>query len=125
MGPLHRAACAAALLLAALCLLLPAGSYAQPGGKKGPRGGKGGGASETVDQFVAKMMAFDKSKDGKLTKAELIDTRLHELFDRADTKKAGVLTRADLEALFAREKLDGGFGKGPPPFKKKGPPEKQ
>ena len=96
---------------------------AQPGGKKESKGGKGGG--ETVDEFVAKLMAFNKAKDGKLTKEELFDSRLHALFDRADTKKQGYVTRVELEALFSREKLEGGIfgdfkGKGPP-NKKRGP----
>jgi hypothetical protein len=82
-------------------------SEAQPGGKKGSKGG-----NETVDEFVNKIMAFNKAKDGKLTKEELTDRRLHGLFERADTKKQGYVTRADLEALFAREKLAGGFGFG-------------
>src|SRR5471030_1241291 len=77
---------------------------AQPGPKKGGKG-------ETVDEFVAKLMAFNKAKDGKLTKAELTDPRLHALFDRADANKDGVVTTAELEALFAKEKLEGGaFG---------------
>ncbi|MFO0863480.1 MAG: hypothetical protein U0744_02260 [Gemmataceae bacterium] len=55
----------------------------------------------------------------------MTDTRLHELFDRADAKKQGYLTRADLESLYAKESLPGGgdFGKkkgkdGPPKDKK-------
>jgi len=96
---------AGALLIAATV------SEAQPGGKKGDKGGKGGG--ETLDEFVAKLMAFNKAKDGKLTKAELTDPRLHALFERADTNKDGIVTRAELEALYQREKLDaGGFGGG-------------
>ena len=82
---------------------------AQPGGKK-DKGGKG--KSETVDEFVKKLMSFNKAKDGKLTKTELTDTRLHALFDRADTNKDGVVTREELEALFARESLSGDFPKG-------------
>jgi hypothetical protein len=102
---------AGALVLGiATLLLMTAISDAQPGGKK-EKGGKG--ASETVDEFVAKMMGFNKAKDGKLTKQELTDTRLHELFDRADTKKQGYLTRADLEAICQKESLpsSGDFGK--------------
>src|SRR4051794_38219049 len=81
---------------------------AQPGGK---------GKTESADEFIAKMLAFDKNKDGKLTKEELIDTRLHSLFDRADANKDGVVTREELEALFAKESLPaggdgGGKGKG-------------
>ena len=96
---------------------------AQTGGGKKDRLGKG--KSETVDEFVKKMMAFNKAKDGKLTKAELTDTRLHALFDRADTNKDGVVTREELEALFTREALsadapkgkgkDGKGPKAPPP----------
>jgi Spy/CpxP family protein refolding chaperone len=97
------AAFAAVLLLAATV------TEAQPGGKKG---GKGGG-SETVDEFVAKLMAFNKAKDGKLTKTDLTDKRLLDLFDRADANKDGVVTRAELEALYQRENLPGGgFGGG-------------
>jgi hypothetical protein len=96
---------------------------AQPGGKKG-----GKGSNETAEEFINKLMAFNKAKDGKLTKEELTDRRLHGLFDRADTKKRGFVTREDLEALFDREKLTGGgfsFGDfkgkfGPGDFKGKG-----
>ena len=49
------------------------------------------------------MMAFDKDKDGKLTKAEVTDERLHRLFDRADADKDGVVTKDELTALAARE----------------------
>jgi hypothetical protein len=100
---------------------------AQPD-KKGGKGGKG--SSETVDQFIGKLMAFDKDNDGKLTKDELTDRRLHALFDRADAKKTGYVTRAELETLFAREALPAGGDfkgdfkgkKGPFDGKKKGPP---
>ena len=88
--------------LAFACIVASIGE-AQPAGKKG-----GKGSNETVDEFVIKLMAFNKAKDGKLTKTELFDTRLHALFDRADTKKNGYVTRAELEVLFAREKLEGG-----------------
>jgi hypothetical protein len=102
----------------ALILLLAASTtVAQPGGK-------GKGKTETVDEFVDKVMAFNKAKDGKLTKTELTDPRLHALFDRADTNKDGVVTRAELEALFAREKLEGGGFGGPDGDKKgKGGPD--
>jgi hypothetical protein len=86
---------------------------AQPGkgGKKG-----GGGPAETVDSFIDRIMAFNKAKDGKLTKEELTDPRLHALFDRADTNKDGVVTREELKALYERETAafgqGGGFGKG-------------
>jgi len=53
--------------LGALLLAIAASGevQAQPGkgGKKG-----GGGPAETMDSFVDRMMAFNKAKDGKLTK---------------------------------------------------------
>jgi hypothetical protein len=117
-----------------IAILVAAGSLAQAQPGSGKKGGKGGGSTETVDDFVKRLMAFNKAKDGKLTKEELTDTRLHALFDRADTNKDGVVTREELEALFAKESLGdaggfafggdkgdkGGFkGKGP----KGGPPQ--
>ena len=96
------------MAFAAASLVAATVSEAQPAGKTGD---KGGGKGETLDEFVGKLMALQKAKDGKLTKTDLIDPRLHELFDRADTKKDGFVTRAELEALYGREKLDGGgFG---------------
>ena len=103
---------------------------AQPeGGKKKGKGDKGpGGPAETVATFVEKMMAFNKAKDGKLTKKELTDARLHGLFDRADANKDGVVTKEELEVLYAKEVGGdqggpggdkGGKGKGP----KSPPPE--
>ncbi len=48
-----------------------------------------------ADGLVARMMAFDKDGDGKLTKSEVTDERLHRLFDRADADKDGTVTKAD------------------------------
>src|ERR1043165_7387034 len=123
------------ILAASIVLgLLIGAADAQPGGGKKDKGPKGGGGSESVDDFVKRMMEFNKAKDGKLTKTELTDTRLHGLFDRADTNKDGVVTREELEAFYAKEnaagggkggdkgdkgKGKGGDGKGP---KGKGPP---
>ena len=101
-------------------------SEAQPGGGKKEKGGKG--TTESVEDFVKKLLAFNKAKDGKLTKTELTDPRLHALFDRADANKDGVVTREELEALFAKESAAGGGpggdgpkGKGPGDKKGKGP----
>ena len=91
---------------------------AQPGGGKKEKGGKG--STETVDEFVKKLMAFNKGKDGKLTKEELTDKRLHALFDRADANKDGVVTREELEALFTKETVVGGGDKGDKGDKGKG-----
>ncbi len=75
------------------------------GGKKG-----GSRSAETAADFINRLMSFNKAKDGKLTKEELTDKRLHALFDRADTNKDGVVTKEELEALFARETIAGGDG---------------
>src|SRR5262245_54341185 len=102
--------CAAALLSHAT---------AQPPGGKGGKGGKGkakGGADRTSP--VERQMAVGKNTDGKLTKQEVTDERLHRLFDQADANKDGTVTKEELEAL--AKKLDaeagegGGFGKGGP-----------
>jgi hypothetical protein len=45
------------------------------------------------------MMRFDQNKDGKLTKAEVTDQRVHRLFDRADADRDGTVTKAELTAL--------------------------
>ena len=59
-----------ALLLAGGCLIAASFALAQN--------------PATADGLVARMMAFDKDGDGKLTKSEVTDERLHRLFDRAD-----------------------------------------
>ena len=70
-----------------------------------------------VDSIVARMMAFDKNKDGKLTRDEITDPRLLRLFDRADVNKDGVVTREELVALatqLAAEQDQGGKGRRGP-----------
>jgi hypothetical protein len=100
-----------ALLLTSGLLLAAPFAAAQP-----PAGGRDGAAkSADADAFVARLMAFDKNKDGKLTKDEITDERLHRLFDRADANKDGVVTREELLALFAREAPAAGSPAGGPP----------
>lgn len=70
--------------------------------------------SKAADAFVAKMMAFDKNKDGKLTRDEITDLRLLRLFDRADANKDGVVTAKELRALFMREQPRRRGGRGGP-----------
>jgi hypothetical protein len=68
-----------------------------------------------VDSIVARMMAFDKNKDGQLTKDEITDPRLLRVFERADANKDGVVTREELIALatqMAAEQAQDGGGKG-------------
>jgi hypothetical protein len=69
--------------------------------------------------IVKKMMAFNTSQDGKLTKEQVTDPRLHRLFDLADANKDGIVTREELMALAA--KMDAEFGQGGAGGKGKGP----
>ena len=99
------------LALACVAALLFSVVAQQPGGK-----------DYSNSSIVVKMMAFNKKKDGKLTKKEVTDPRLHRLFDMADTNKDGIVTREELMALAA--KLDAEFGPGDKGFgKDKGPPD--
>lgn len=64
--------------------------------------------------LVTKMMAFDKKKDGKLTRDEITDSRLLRLFDLADTNKDGVVTKEELAALSAKLDAETPLGRGGP-----------
>ncbi len=76
--------------------------------------------------IVVRMMAFDKKKDGKLTRDEITDDRLLRLFDQADTNKDGVVTKDELIALAAKLDADaprrGGPGDRPSLGGPDGPP---
>jgi hypothetical protein len=71
-----------------------------------------------ADGIVARMMRYDKDKDGKLLKSEVTDQRLRRLFDQADADKDGTLTKEELTAFAAKEQTKsraggpGGFGPG-------------
>lgn len=90
--------------------------YAQP-----PRGDRGGNAGGGADAAVARLMAFDADKDGKLSKDELGDTRLTALFQRADGNQDGFVTKEELTGQLTKEAAalgndrggPGGFGTGP------------
>jgi hypothetical protein len=92
--------------------------------KKAPAG------SSIADSIVSRMMAFDKNKDGKLSRDEISDRRLLRLFDQADANKDGVVTKEELSAL-AKKLADeetanrgrrGGFGPPGGPGGPGGPP---
>lgn len=100
---------------AALAVALAAGALAQqargPGASKAP-------ASKEADaaDLVKRMMAFDKNTDGKLTKEEISDDRLLNLFARADADKDGAVTPAELTKLGEDEHSGRpDFDAGPPP----------
>ncbi|MEO7891964.1 MAG: hypothetical protein ABIW19_18360 [Vicinamibacterales bacterium] len=109
---------------------LPPGFGRGPGGPGGPggfggrggrdgegrgrgEGGRGGGevvpgerdfavplSGPTADELLATLMAWDKNKDGKLTKDE-VPERQQGIFDRGDTDKNSVLDAAELRKLTA------------------------
>jgi hypothetical protein len=104
-----------AALFCAGCFCVSAG--AQPPRER-PRedGGKEQAKDYSNSPIVTKMMAFNKKKDGKLTKDEVTDGRLHRLFDQADTNKDGVVTKEELMALAAKldaESAQDPDGRGP------------
>src|SRR5256885_6149109 len=93
-------------LVCAAALLSQAG--AQPPGDAGKQKKDAGRSS-----IVTRMMAFDKNKDGKLTRDEITDSRLLRLFDRADANKDGAVTKGELTALAEKiEAEEGGAGGG-------------
>lgn len=68
-----------------------------------------------TDDLAARLLAFDKNKDGKITKDELPE-RMYALFDQGDTNKDGTLDAAEIKALAATASENtprggrGGFG---------------
>ncbi len=110
------------ILTAGLGILAAAGTAQPPKKKPGepPQGGPKG--ASIADTLVARLMAFDKNKDGKLTKEELTDIRLHALFDLADANKDGVVTREEIQALAAT--LEPALGQGGKQGEPGGPAEK-
>lgn len=107
---------------AAICLVFGASSaLAQPAAAPPKDAG--------TSTITSKMMAFDKNKDGKLTKEEITDARLVRLFDQADTDKDGVVTKEELTALAATLEAEvpaggrAGRGGGPGGPDGGGPPE--
>lgn len=82
-----------------------------------PRSGDAPAKDYSASPIVTRMMAFDKDKDGKLTKEEVTDSRLQNLFTDADTNKDGIVTKEELMALAAKMDADmpaqGRGGDGP------------
>jgi hypothetical protein len=79
------------------------------------RPGRPGASRSTIaDDTVDRMLDMDANKDGKLTREEVTDERLHRLFDRADADKDGFVTKDELTALVAKEQAKTRFGRGGP-----------
>jgi hypothetical protein len=105
-------------IFGSIALLIAASlATAQGPGRGEPRDGQNPG--DAADDLVTRMMAFDKDKDDKLTMAEVTDERLHRLVRRADADQDGVVTKEELTALAARERISNRGGGGPGGF---GPP---
>lgn len=69
--------------------------------------------ASVVDSIVARMMAFDKNKDGKLTRDEITDERLLRLFERADANKDGTVTKEELNVLATQMAIQAAAAGGP------------
>jgi hypothetical protein len=72
----------------------------------------GAGNKAAVEALVARMMEFDKNKDGKLTRDEVTDRRMLRMFDRADANKDGVVTKEELVAWATKLVADEGGNGG-------------
>src|SRR5262245_6929944 len=66
----------------------------------------------SVDEIVERIMAFDKNKDGKVTKDELPE-RMHHLIALGDTNKDGALDREEIRKLASTPGGLGPVGAGP------------
>jgi hypothetical protein len=102
-------------------------------GPKGPKGKKGPPESSlTMDDIVARVLAFDTDKTGAVKKEQLPE-RMQHLVDLGDTNKDGLLDETEIKALSAKlaSEMPSAFkgkgkGKGPkgPGGKGFGPPKK-
>jgi hypothetical protein len=103
-------------------LLLAGASLAQPPGLKEGHPKEITRATPLgVADVVERIMAFDKNKDGKVTKDELPD-RMHHLLEQGDGNKDGALDKDEIGKLATRlAATRGGFAVGPIPRPGPGP----
>jgi hypothetical protein len=73
--------------------------------------GQGGGG---VDAAVTRLMTLDANGDGKLSRSEVTDERLHALFQRADANNDGVVTKDELTTQLGKDAaaVQASFGPG-------------
>jgi hypothetical protein len=103
---LRTPAVAAALLLAGASAAEP------PDPKQEPPRELVRPAPISVDDIVERIMAFDKNKDGKITKDELPE-RMQFLIELGDANKDGALDKDEIRKLVtSRAAAPGGFGVG-------------
>ncbi len=111
------------LVVFGVCVMGQTESIAQPPRPSGERGGR---SVTDVNALVKRMLTLDANGDGQLSKAEVKDSRLQSLFERADADNNGVLTPEEMTTFFTkevaalqsaeRERPDNGpDGFGPPP----------
>jgi outer membrane protein assembly factor BamB len=87
--------------------LATATAMAQPPGDAPRRAPKSAAdKAAEVDALVSRMMAFDKNKDGKLTRDEVTDSRLQRMFDQADANHDGAVTKDELVAWATKAVAD-------------------
>jgi hypothetical protein len=84
----------------------------EPGNSPRSAPKEGAGNKAAVNALVARMMEFDKNKDGKLTRDEVTDRRMLRMFDRADANKDGVVTKEELVAWATKLVADEGGNGG-------------
>src|SRR4051794_1565017 len=65
-----------------------------------------------VSPIVTRMMKFDANGDGKVSRDELTDERLTDLFNRADTDKDASVTKEEWSALAAKFQSEAPEGRG-------------
>ena len=107
------ASCFSALLVLMLIDGLSA-VQAQGPDDRPQRRGRETRTAPTVENIVARMMAFDKNKDGQLTKDEITDPRLMRVFERADANHDGIVTRDEMSALAKKMMAEMGSSRGGP-----------
>lgn len=69
--------------------------------------------AQPPDDLVARLLAFDANKDGRLSKDE-VPERMQGIFERADANKDGFLTKEELQAASASQQPRRMEGGGPP-----------
>jgi EF hand len=89
----------------------PPGKAGEPGDRKDGFRGKGKARGVSVDQIVERIMAFDKNKDGKVTKDELPE-RMQDLIAQGDTNKDGALDKDEVKKLATKIANEGPRGLG-------------
>jgi len=106
-----------AFLTFSLMLATTVSVTAQPPVRPGrPPEDRGGTAGSGPEAFIIRMLTLDADKDGKLSKDEVHDARLHALLERADANRDGLVTRDELAALHEKEAANlGRGGQGGPP----------